>query len=150
MQNIIDELKKINYELPEDYNSPAYYDNLLKNLYDAVEPSKEILINNSKTENYSRFKERLNKIVKESTEMNANFYDYPLESKMELVRAINEEFEYLNSILEAYFIRLGKLNEFWRYDYNKQDIYRAMRHQLLINPEDGSLLPINEGVQYTD
>ena len=150
MQNIIEELRRINNELPEDYNSPAFYENLLNNLYNAVEPSKEILISNSATDNYSRFKERLNLIVEESAKMNANFDSYSLESKRRFVEIINEEFEYLNSILESYYIKLGKLNEFWRYDYNKKDIYRAMRHQLVINPYDGSLLPINDSVQFTD
>ena len=150
MQNLIDGLKKINNDLPEDYNSPAFYNDFLDSFLKALEDSKDILSLVSATENYVRFKERLNKIVVEAEKMNLNFKEYPLESRMELLRTINEEFEYLNNILEAYFIKNGKLYEFWRYDYNKQDIYRACRHQLMINPADGSILPILDIMRFTD
>ena len=63
---------------------------------------------------------------------------------------INDEFELINGMLEAHFVKMGKLYEFWRYDFNKADIYRASRHQLLFSPVDGSLLPIRDKMRLTD
>ena len=40
MKEIISDLKRLNNELPEDYNSPAYYDHALSDLFAAVESCK--------------------------------------------------------------------------------------------------------------
>ena len=146
----INDLKKLNYELPDNYNSIAFYNDILDNLLKAVEASKDILKNFSATESYSRFKEKLNKIIEASERMDSSFDEYSLDFKRDFVETINDEFEYINSMLESYFVKMGKLYEFWRYDYNKTDIYRASRHQLVISPVDGSLLPIVDKMRMTD
>ena len=146
----INDLKKLNYELPDNYNSIAFYNDILDNLLKAVEASKDILKNFSATESYSRFKEKLNKIIEASERMDSSFDEYSLDFKRDFVETINDEFEYINSMLESYFVKMGKLYEFWRYDYNKTDIYRASRHQLVISPVDGSLLPIVDRMHLTD
>jgi hypothetical protein len=146
----INNLKKLNYELPDNYNSITFYNDLLEDLLKAVEASKDILKNYSATDSYSRFKERLNKIIEASERMDSSFDEYSLDFKRDLVETINDEFEYINGMLESYFVKMGKLYEFWRYDYNKTDIYRASRHQLVISPVDGSLLPIVERMRLTD
>ena len=146
----INNLKKLNYELPDNYNSIAFYNDILDDLLKAVEASKDILKNFSATESYSRFKERLNKIIEASERMDSSFDEYSLDFKRDFVETINDEFEYINSMLESYFVKMGKLYEFWRYDYNKTDIYRASRHQLVISPVDGSLLPIVDRMRLTD
>ena len=146
----INDLKKLNYELPDNYNSIAFYNDILDDLLKAVEASKDILKNFSATESYSRFKEKLNKIIEASERMDSSFDEYSLDFKRDFVETINDEFEYINSMLESYFVKMGKLYEFWRYDYNKTDIYRASRHQLVISPVDGSLLPIVDKMRMTD
>jgi hypothetical protein len=146
----INNLKKLNYELPDNYNSITFYNDLLEDLLKAVEASKDILKNYSATDSYSRFKERLNKIIEASERMDSSFDEYSLDFKRDLVETINDEFEYINGMLESYFVKMGKLYEFWRYDYNKTDIYRASRHQLVISPVDGSLLPIVDRMRLTD
>ena len=146
----INNLKKLNYELPDNYNSITFYNDLLEDLLKAVEASKDILKNYSATDSYSRFKERLNKIIEASERMDSSFDEYSLDFKHDLVETINDEFEYINGMLESYFVKMGKLYEFWRYDYNKTDIYRASRHQLVISPVDGSLLPIVDRMRLTD
>ena len=146
----INDLKKLNYELPDNYNSIAFYNDILDDLLKAVEESKDILKNFSATESYSRFKEKLNKIIEASERMDSSFDEYSLDFKRDFVETINDEFEYINSMLESYFVKMGKLYEFWRYDYNKTDIYRASRHQLVISPADGSLLPIVDKMRMTD
>ena len=146
----INDLKKLNYELPNNYNSIAFYNDILDDLLKAVEASKDILKNFSATESYSRFKEKLNKIIEASERMDSSFDEYSLDFKRDFVETINDEFEYINSMLESYFVKMGKLYEFWKYDYNKTDIYRASRHQLVISPVDGSLLPIVDKMRMTD
>ena len=146
----INNLKKLNYELPDNYNSIAFYNDILEDLLKAVEASKDILKTYSTTESYGRFKERLNKIIEASERMDSSFDEYSLDFKRDLVETINDEFEFINGMLESYFVKMGKLYEFWRYDYNKTDIYRASRHQLVISPVDGSLLPIVDRMRLTD
>ena len=146
----INNLKRVNYELPDDYNSIAFYNDILEDLLNAVEASKDILKNYSATDSYSRFKERLNKIITASERMDSSFDEYSLDFKRDLVDTINDEFELINGMLEAHFVKMGKLYEFWKYDFNKADIYRASRHQLLFSPVDGSLLPIKDKMRLTD
>lgn len=150
MKEIIADLKRLNNELPEDYNSPAYYDHAFSNLFAAVESCKGILLKNTTTENYTRFKVTLNDIIHEAELMNSDFEGYSVESKIEVIHSICTVYELLNAILENHYVKLGLLNQYWKYDYNNQDIYRVLRHQLVINPEDGSLLPILSTSNYTD
>jgi len=150
MNEIIDNLKNLNAQLPEDYNSEVFFNNLLSNLFNAIDSSKNILIYNSGSDVYARLKHNLNEIVNESEIMNKNFYEYSFESKRKLAESIYQEFEYLNTILETHFIKTGNLSEYWRYDYPKPDIYRAFRQQLVIDPKDGSILPVINDMHFGD
>jgi len=146
----INNLKKLNNELPDDYNSIAFYNDTLEDLLKAVESSKDILKIYSATESYSRFKEKLNRIIKASERMDSSFDELSLDFKKDIIESVYDEFEYINGILESHFVKAGKLHEFWKYDYNKTDIYRALRRQLVINPADGSLLPIMDKMCLAD